>query len=367
LEVELKIAQPPTSDLAAKSRDTSVESELPTASFVLPSPLPDKPVPPAPPPVAREISLAQKRPVPIASPEPAASLGIERDELESLPPVKRTRARGWAAIGVALFALAVTGATAIYSGVIKLPFEMGSLFGSRPKVVLRNVSPEAQPPPKALATPAQEPSVLASDKAPSAPEVRDVVPSVPAQPSAQEIVQKEQPAAEPKAAAEPAPPLPEKSPQTAPSAQVAAQPTPNAAAAQGPFDQKPSQVEDQPSAVSGAKDIRSAIARGEQLFKKGEIAEAEAVLREVLAKDSDEHHAMEVLIRVLLKRGRAAEALPYVKRIVEKRSRRAPYRLLYGDVLEATGDHGGAQAQWQEALILEPDNAAAKRRLGSSD
>jgi predicted Zn-dependent protease len=168
---------------------------------------------------------------------------------------------------------------------------------------------------------------------------------------------------EPAAKAEPTPsvaPVAQEVPPQPGAQEVAEQPAPNATASAAVATVKTPE----PSVALDSKGVSDAIARAGRLLSKGEIVESEALLRAVLAKEPDEHHAMEVLIRILLKRGRGGEAIPFAKRIVEKRPRRAPYRLLYGDVLAAIGQQSSAEEQWQEALSIEPNSSAAKRRLG---
>ena len=90
---------------------------------------------------------------------------------------------------------------------------------------------------------------------------------------------------------------------------------------------------------------------------------AEALARRALAKDDDDHHAMEVLARALIDQDRGVEAVQFARRIVEKRKKRVPYRLLLGDALLMIGDAAGARKEWQTALELEPGNREAKQRL----
>ena len=81
---------------------------------------------------------------------------------------------------------------------------------------------------------------------------------------------------------------------------------------------------------------------------------AEALMREALTNDPDDHHAMEVLVRALIDQDRGAEAVPFARRMVKRRSRRVPYRLLLGDALLMTGDENGARREWKAALEIEP-------------
>jgi hypothetical protein len=91
---------------------------------------------------------------------------------------------------------------------------------------------------------------------------------------------------------------------------------------------------------------------------------AEALLRQALAKDPQDHHAMELLARALMDQDRGADALPYARKIVQRRPRRVPYRLLLGDLLLMVGDEAAARAEWEEARKLAPDDKQVKSRLG---
>jgi predicted Zn-dependent protease len=92
-------------------------------------------------------------------------------------------------------------------------------------------------------------------------------------------------------------------------------------------------------------------------------AAAEALMRPLLARDPDDHHAAEALAQALLEQSKPKEAIRYIEQIVRKRPKRAAYRILLGDARQALGDQDGAVAAWQAALKWEPDNAEAKRRL----
>ena len=76
-----------------------------------------------------------------------------------------------------------------------------------------------------------------------------------------------------------------------------------------------------------------------------DAAGAEALMRQGLARDPDDHHLMEVLVRALIEQDRGAEAVPLARKIVKKRSKRVPYRLLLGDALLMVGDQAGARAR----------------------
>ena len=122
----------------------------------------------------------------------------------------------------------------------------------------------------------------------------------------------------------------------------------------------PSEAADEPS---GADDSDKVIAAARKLLGSDEPDKAEALMRDVIAKDPQNHHAMEVLARALMDQDRGAEAVPFARKIVQRRGKRVPYRLLLGDLLLMIGDEAGARAEWQQALALAPGNAEIERRL----
>jgi len=116
----------------------------------------------------------------------------------------------------------------------------------------------------------------------------------------------------------------------------------------------------------GAIDIREMLERGKRQLRRGELDQAEASFRAILNHEPEEHHAMEGLVKILIERKQGGEALPYCELMIKKRSRRARYRILYGDALAMVGNKKAAMQQYNEALRYSPDNKEAKRRLAQS-
>lgn len=341
-ERDLTAATRPSPSAAHAADSSLLLDEKPTDSFVLPSPLPEKPPLPPAASTARESSDAttQAKRAVVESPlQPTLPLSVEKTDLESFPPlpIKRVGPTIWAIALIGLLIVASGGAAAVYAGYIKLPFEVASLLGAAPKLAsgkLQTRSVAGEKPPEVPVSPPQ----TQPTPPPAIPEAQPTAPIAREEPQVQ-------PTSEP-AAAQPA---------NTDAPQVATTEPP-----QEPVAVIPS-IE-----LKSTKDLNKAIAQADGLVSKGELTEAEERIRAILQKEPDEHHAMEVLVRVLLKRGKAAEARPFAKRIVDKRPRRAPYRILYGDVLDGVGERSAAEAQWREALVIEPGSPAAKRRLGVS-
>jgi hypothetical protein len=239
-------------------------------------------------------------------------------------------------LGVA--ALLTVGGAAIWIGLVPNP-----LASPRTRV-------EPMPPP----APASKPRPVAQKAAPAAAPK----PVAQKQPAAAQAAP-QQVAAKPAAAA-PAPP-------------AAPQPAPAAAAGGAQdalvFEQDEAEAESEqrkagpPRAASSASSPNLlAAARG--FLADDEPERAEALMREALAGDPRDHHAMELLVRALMDQDRGREAVPYARMMVQRRSKRIPYRLLLGDVLLMVGDVNNARAQWRQALDLKPNDPEIKRRLG---
>ncbi len=100
--------------------------------------------------------------------------------------------------------------------------------------------------------------------------------------------------------------------------------------------------------------------------RAGEAADpvAETLYRQALALDPRNHYAMLGIAEILMRRGDAAGAIPLIEGAIARRRNRAPYRVLLGDARRDAGDAAGARRAWEEALEIDPDNRAARSRLG---
>lgn len=92
---------------------------------------------------------------------------------------------------------------------------------------------------------------------------------------------------------------------------------------------------------------------------------AETLYRQALALDPRNHYAMLGIAEILMRRGDAAGAIPFIENAISRRRNRAAYRVLLGDARRDAGDAAGARRAWEEALEVDPENAAARSRLGS--
>jgi hypothetical protein len=121
----------------------------------------------------------------------------------------------------------------------------------------------------------------------------------------------------------------------------------------------------EPEALSAAAgDNARLIAAANKSLAEDDPKAAEALMRQALAADPDDHHAMEVLVHSLIDQDRGADAVPFARKMVKRRAKRVPYRLLLGDALLMTGDEAGARREWKAALDVEPQNREVRMRLG---
>jgi hypothetical protein len=321
--------------------------------------------PPPPPPAAtRDRSKASGRSgvrskTEPAQPEPPAPQALDLTQREPQPaPARRRRVqRGpkpalLAALAVA--ALLVVGTVAVLIGLVDNP-----LAPRPPQRVVAMLAPPAAKPPRpapvakqpAPVQAAPGPAKPAAAVEPSAPAaaVAPPAPAAAAQPAAKVEPEQAKPAA--------AQPAPEPQPVEAPPA-VAAAPAGNDTA-------RPAQAAKSGAETSAQSPGAAALLTSARKFlADDEPARAEAAMRELLAQDPQDHHAMELLVRALMDQDRGPEAVPFARKMVSRRGKRVAYRLLLGDVLLMAGDESGARAEWQAALELAPEDREIKRRLG---
>jgi tetratricopeptide (TPR) repeat protein len=273
-------------------------------------------------------------------PPPAAALGKRKNNGQDAaanaaePKARRARRRGLESSRQAL----QLGGLALLS--LATLATLGVMLGVVPNPLAPSPTPSASPVPRATRT-AVRPGASAA-----APVAKASIPVA---------------ASAPKVETPPAPKV-----ETAPAAKVEAAPA--AKVEPAPVAAK---VEPAPEAAASAAEAEESdpgaeklIASARRKLAEDEPQAAEAILRQVLAADPRDHHAMELLAHALMDQDRGAEALPYARKIVARRPRRVPYRLLLGDLLLMTGDEAGAKREWHKALEITPGDPQINRRLG---
>jgi Flp pilus assembly protein TadD len=238
-----------------------------------------------------------------------------------------------------------TGLLAVM-GVLPLPGPLGQW--AAPKTAPQQASRATraappQPAKPALAAAAPQPATVAAKAQPA---------TVAAQPQPATAAAKPQPGA---VLAQPQP------------GTVPAQPPPGTAAAA-----KPAPVAAAPAAEPAAEEAETgggdadsrALLAAQKRLAEDDARGALPLLEALLARDPRNHHAAETMAETMLALDRPADAVRYAREIVKRRPKRASYRLVLGDALLMAGDKPGAEAEWREALKLEPSNQKAMRRLG---
>jgi 2-oxoglutarate dehydrogenase E2 component (dihydrolipoamide succinyltransferase) len=358
-EFDAPMAAPAPIAPAPAGRKTAQMIAAPAPAPVAPPPAAAAPPPPAPagPAPSRKkkdrasgrSGMRNKR----AEAQPMESEGLagsEEARSAAAAPVDIKRKRGIARgpnkimlVAVGLGALLSIGTAAVVIGLIPSPIPLG--FAGDPNAAIANepaVAAKAAAKPVAAAPVAKPVNPAPAAAAPAQPAAAAAPAPAPAKPTKAEApaLAAAAPAAKPApAAVAPAAPAPATKPAAAPVAEA-----------------------DSDSTL-GADADRLIMAANKKLAAD-DAAGAEALMRQGLAHDPDDHHLMEVLVRALIEQDRGAEAVPLARKMVKKRSKRVPYRLLLGDALLMVGDQAGARAEWQTAYELDPKDRQVRMRLG---
>jgi Tfp pilus assembly protein PilF len=125
--------------------------------------------------------------------------------------------------------------------------------------------------------------------------------------------------------------------------------------------------------VSGAKPTSAArrpppspIEQALALRQNGQFADAERLLRGILAAGPAQHDARHLLGLVCHQQGRNLEALQLVGAVLERASRSAELLGNYGLILTALERHQEALDYFDEALARDPKNPAAARNRAAA-
>lgn len=114
---------------------------------------------------------------------------------------------------------------------------------------------------------------------------------------------------------------------------------------------------------AGAADPRARAALGALLARTGRAAEAEALLRALLAEQPSAPFPHHTLGALLLREGRAGEALAVLERAVALEPALAVAHTNLGVAFRALGRMREAEAAWQAALARDPRSLQAARNL----
>jgi Flp pilus assembly protein TadD len=102
------------------------------------------------------------------------------------------------------------------------------------------------------------------------------------------------------------------------------------------------------------------------LIRSGQLRLAEATLDRAWELDPKNPQAMAGYASLFIAKNDGARAAKWAKKAVRKRGRRAEYHVLYGDALRLEGETEAARKAWRKALLVDPENRAAKARLAET-
>jgi len=109
-----------------------------------------------------------------------------------------------------------------------------------------------------------------------------------------------------------------------------------------------------------------ALASAERALSRGQLEQAETLLRGVLAAEPDCAEAMWGMGRIALSVGEAALARDYLERAIARCPDRPEYHDVLAGALLALGEAPGAEASSRRAVSMDPSRAGFQCRLGES-
>jgi tetratricopeptide (TPR) repeat protein len=118
-----------------------------------------------------------------------------------------------------------------------------------------------------------------------------------------------------------------------------------------------------PSANAALVDV---LRRATAHHQRGQLHEAEALYRQVLATQPNNFDALHLCGVLLHQRGDAAEALKLIARALKTNARSAAAHSNYGTVLAAVERHDEALKSYEQAIALKPDYAGALNNRGNT-
>lgn len=102
---------------------------------------------------------------------------------------------------------------------------------------------------------------------------------------------------------------------------------------------------------------------GRFLYRKGEVSEAEQLLKRVVSNDPDNAGAHRVLAQLYDSRKDHALALSHHAHVARLLPENATFLVGYARALDRIGDTDGAEAVWRQIRSLDPENLEARKKL----
>jgi tetratricopeptide (TPR) repeat protein len=112
--------------------------------------------------------------------------------------------------------------------------------------------------------------------------------------------------------------------------------------------------------------VQDSLSRAVELFRAGDIAEAEAVLRRILPGDPRNADALHLLGLLAHHAGRSAVAADLIGNAVSINPRQPDYQINHGVALAAAGRIDEAIIAYRNALALRPDSVEALSNFGDA-
>jgi len=109
--------------------------------------------------------------------------------------------------------------------------------------------------------------------------------------------------------------------------------------------------------------VNAQMAAARQVQSQGDLQQAYQLYFQVARAAPDHLEALGALASILLSVGKAADALFFIERALVVNPAAARSHVAYADVLNMTGDWGSAKLHYQQAAMLDPDDAETARKL----
>ena len=109
---------------------------------------------------------------------------------------------------------------------------------------------------------------------------------------------------------------------------------------------------------------RAGLAEARALRRRGELAGAQRLCRDILARHPDHHEALHLLAELHMQAGSHQEALTLVRQAIALAPAEAAYHFTLGALLRLRGHPGEAARAYERAIALRPDFVEALYNLG---
>jgi tetratricopeptide (TPR) repeat protein/SAM-dependent methyltransferase len=116
----------------------------------------------------------------------------------------------------------------------------------------------------------------------------------------------------------------------------------------------------------GGLDIRNLLTEAVRLHRAGQLEQAAALYRKVLAVDPNSADALHLLGMVALQQGHAKTATELIRKAIALHDREAAYHFHLALALQTLNDMQGAVTNYRRALALKPDDPDIYNNMGNA-